>query len=200
MKTVKQFVIRNKFAFGAAVLIFLIGTVAGSVFSCRLSASETDELREYIKPYLSENIVSSVEPGKIFSADAANHLRFVLAAAACAFSVYLLPVFALLLAAKGYQFGFAMGFISANFGSRGIALAVTSTLVSYLLAIPLYFLIFVVLFNHVLLIKNTEYMNRADRRREYLSYFIFIIIAYSLLCLTGVIGAFVTPLAVGVMN
>lgn len=200
MQAIKLFIYKNKTAFIVAAVLFFAGSVFGSVSSCRLEPSQADELKGYISPYLESGAASSVEPGDIFAADCANHLRFVAQALLCGLSIYLVPLFAFVLAAKGYQMGFAMGFVCANFGRKGIYLALSSTLMSYLFAIPLYFCIFVHLIKFCANMKNNAHISIRERRREYFSYFLIMIVACSLLCALSGLGAVLTPLIVDFMN
>lgn len=200
MKLLKEFITKNKTAFIAAAVIFFAGSVAGAVSSCRISPSEADELKEYLRPYLNFTTASGVRPGAIFSADIVNHMKFLTAALVCSVSVYLVPVFAFVLGLKGYQLGFATGFVSANFGMGGTALAVSSTLVSYCFAIPLYWLIFVLLLRFSAQRGTRAHMGTKERKREYPAYFMQLFVVFSLLCLSAGLGALITPCIVDFMN
>ncbi|MBQ8526459.1 MAG: hypothetical protein IJ460_07075 [Clostridia bacterium] len=201
MRIIKLFIGKNKTAFIAAAVIFFAGSVMGAVSSCKMSPSDADELKGYISPYLDTDAASAVKPGAIFAADTANHLKFASAALLCALSIYLVPVFAFVLGLKGYQLGFATGFISANFGIRGTVLALSSTLISYWFAVPLYLLMFVHLLKFSAeMKKRAASMSVRERRGEYMSYFIPVFIACSLLCASAGVGAVLTPLIVDFMN
>ena len=201
MKIIKSFIGKNKTAFIMAAAIFFSGSVLGALSSCRMDPAAADELKAYISPYFDVDVVSAVDSGALFSADVINHLRIAVSAVLCSMNFYLVPLFAFLLGAKGYQLGFAMGFVSGNFGTRGTSLAVSSTLISYLTAVPIYFLIFVQLLKFAANMKNNSaHMSNRERRREYFSYFIFVLVMCSLLCVSAGVGALVTPLLVDIMN
>lgn len=201
MKLIKLFVDRNKTAFIAAVIIFLAGSVVGAVSSCRIDPSEADMLKEYISPYLDSDAVSYVNRTAIFSADTANHIKFASAAVLCSLSTFFVPVFAFVLGLKGYQLGFAMGFVSAHFGAEGIALAIVTCVVTYWLAIPVYLIMFVRFMRFSAEMKNNlPHMTVRERRREYIVYFVSVLIGCSLLCASAGIGAVLTPFFAGFMN
>ena len=201
MKIIKLFIGKNKTAFIMATVIFFSGSVFGALSSCRMEPSASDELKAYISPYFDVDVVSAVDSGALFAADVIKHLRIAVSALISSLSFYFVPLFAFLLGLKGYQLGFAMGFVSGNFGTRGTALAVSSTLISYLTAIPIYFLIFVQLLKFAANMKNNSaHMSNRERRREYFSYFIFVLVICSLLCVSAGVGAWLTPLFVDIMN
>lgn len=201
MKLIKLFVNRNKTAFIAAVIIFLAGSVVGAVSSCRIDPSEADVLKAYISPYLDLDAISCIDRTAIFSADTANHLKFASAAIVCSLSAFFTPVFAFVLGLKGYQLGFAVGFVSAHFGAEGVALAVATTVVTYWLAVPVYLTMFVQLVRFSDEMKdNLPHKAVRERRREYIFYFVSVLIGCSLLCVSAGIGALLIPLFAGIMN
>ena len=201
MKTIRLFVTKNKTAFIIAVVIFVAGSVLGAVSSCRLEPSEADELKEYISPYLDIDIASMLDRGTVFAADCINHIRFILMAILCSVSIYLVPVFAFVLALKGYQLGFAAGFVSSYFGAGGTALALSSTFVFYLFALPVYFCVFVCLLRFGANIKlNLAHMSVRERTREYFYFILVMLVACSLLCVSAWVGALITPLVADFMN
>ena len=200
MKLIKFFVVKNKTSFMAAVIIFVAGSALGAVSSCRLQPSDADVLKEYISPYLSGSSVSAVSRMAIFSADIANHFKFAFWAVFCSLSRFLVPVFAFCLGLKGYQLGFALGFVSGHFGAGGIVLAVLTTIVTYWLSVPVYLFMFVRFMGFSTDLKNHPRMTSGERTREYIAYFITVVVSCFLLCLSAGVGAVVTPFLAGFMN
>lgn len=201
MKTLKLFVAKNRAAFITAAVIFFAGSLYGAVCSCNVSSDVADSLKTHISPYLEPGKAMSTDPWKIFSADALNHIKYVLAALICASGVYFVPVFCFILATKGYQLGFSAGFISANFGIPGTVLALSSTLFSYILSVPLYFFVFVLLIRFsIKRSRNPASLSGREHTREYFSYILSLFIVLSLLCLTSGAGAVLTPLLAEFLN
>lgn len=201
MKTLKLFIAKNKAAFVAAAVIFFAGSLYGAICSCNMSADAADALKKHISVFLEPGTAASTDPWKIFSADALNHIKYILAALICASGTYLIPVFCFVLATKGYQLGFSAGFISAYFGTSGTVLALSSTLFSYVFSVPLYFFIFVLLIRFLSKRKrNPASISGRERTREYFAYILSLFIVFSLLCLTSGAGAFLTPLIAEFLN
>lgn len=201
MKLIRQFVDNNKTAIIMAAIIFLAGSVAGAISSCRIDPSEADELKGYISPYLNSDALTGVNRTAVFSADTVNHLKFTIAAILCSLNTFFVPVFAFVLGLKGYQLGFATGFISAYFGTKGIALAVLTTVITYWLAVPVYLIMFVRLVGFASHMKsNLPHMTYRECIREYMLYLISLFIGYSLLCVSAGLGAILTPFFAGFMN
>lgn len=201
MNIAKEFVIKNKTAFAAAVAVYFAGLIIGSVFACRLDAQKADELRAYIVPYLSADTAAALSHADIFAASALSHLRFVAVALICSASIFLLPLFIFAFGLNGYRIGFAISFIADNFGAGGIALALTSALVSCLLAMPMYFLIFVTEINYSVKRKlQTANGDGKNTRRDFPAFAFLLLLIYFLLCISSAVEAWVTPGLIGIMN
>ncbi len=198
MKTAKEFLKNNMTVFLIALIIFVLSISIGAVVSLRLSADDAGELKEYIVPYLEDNIISKISFSDIFKTSAQNHLKFIITAAVGAVSLYTLPLFLFAFALKGYQLGFTIGFISDNFGPKGIALALSSVIVFYLLSVPMYFLVFMVETNYVL--KKSKLYNGSKGKNSIFPYFIFLLIIYFFLCVSGLVESVLTPLIISFIN
>ena len=199
MKKAKDFIKNNRTALIGAVIIFLASISLGAFFSCKISPSQVHELKEYIIPYLQKDVVSKISFINIFKTSALNHLKFIIVAIIGAVSIYALPLFIFAFAIRGYQLGFTIGFISHNFGARGILLSLSSVILFYALALPAYFFVFVTETNYVL--KQTKWWrNSKDKRSSLLSYFSFLLLIYFYLCVSALAEAVLTPLIISVIN
>lgn len=201
MNIAKEFVIKNKTAFAAAVAVYFAGLIIGSLFACRLDAQKADELRAYIVPYLDAQTVSNLGHADIFAASALAHLRFVAVALVCSVSIFLLPLFIFAFGLNGYRIGFAISFVADNFGAGGIALALSSALVSCLLAMPMYVLIFVTEINFSVKRKIRPVNGDGkNARRDFSAFAFLLLLMYFLLCISSAAEAWVTPFLIGIMN
>ncbi len=198
MKTAKEFLKNNMTAFLIALIIFVLSISMGAVISVRLGIDETEELKEYIVPYLEDDIISKISFSDIFTTSAQNHLKFIITAAVGAVSLYTLPLFLFAFALKGYQLGFTIGFISDNFGPKGIALALSSVIVFYLLSVPVYFILFMIETNYVL--KKSRICNGSKGKNNIFPYFIFLLIIYFFLCISSLAESVLTPLIISFIN
>lgn len=198
MNIAKEFVIKNKTAFIAAAAVYFGALILGSVLACRLEPQQTDELKAYIVPYLSADAATQLSHADIFVSSASAHLRFVAVALVCAASTFLLPLFIFAFGLTGYRIGFAIAFISDNFGVGGIALALSSALVSCLLAVPIYFLIFVTEINYS--VKRKLQNCTSDAKKDFFAFAVFAVLMYFLLCLASAAEAWITPFIIGIMN
>lgn len=200
MNIAKEFVIKNKTAFAAAAAVYFAGLIMGSVFACRLDAQKADELRAYIVPYLAADTASNLSHSDIFAASALAHLRFVAVALICSVSIFLLPLFIFAFGLNGYRMGFAISFVADNFGTGGIALALSSALVSCLLAMPMYVLIFVTEINSAKRKIQPVNGDGKNERRDFLAFAFVLLLMYFLLCISSAAEAWVTPFLIGIMN
>ncbi len=198
MKTAKEFLKNNMTVFLIALIIFVLSITLGAIVSLRLSADDIQELKEYIVPYLEDDIISKISFSDIFKTSAQNHLKFIITAAVGAVSLYTLPLFIFAFAIKGYQLGFTIGFISDNFGPKGIALALSSVIVFYLLSVPIYFLTFMIETTYVL--KKSKLYNGSKGKNSIFPYFIFLLIIYFFLCVFGLVESVLTPLIISFIN
>lgn len=198
MKTAKEFFKNNMTVFLIALVIFVLSISAGTVVSLRLGPDDTGELKEYIVPYLENDIISKISFADIFKTSAQNHLKFIITAAVGAVNLYTLPLFLFAFVLKGYQLGFTIGFISDNFGPKGIAVALSSVIVFYLLSMPVYFLLFTIETNYVL--KKSKLYNGSKGKNNIFPYFIFLLIIYFFLCVFSLVESVLTPLIISFIN
>lgn len=200
MNAIRKHIVDNKAEFLLSFFIFLIATIIGAVNSDKISTEQAQMLRDYVEPLLMPESAGNINSGSIFVADVINHLKFVLIAAVSSFSLKLFPLLLLAFVTKGYQLGFALGFITSYFGRDGIMLGISSAILSYLFTIPIYFLILVTVFKHCRKINGIACARDGQKNKEILSCLVFLTVVYCFLCLFTLAEAFLTPLIIDFMN
>ena len=143
MGLLKEFFNNNKGMFILAVSVFAIGIVLGVAVACRLGPEETSQLVRQLSDYISGGNATKVSFKQLVVSRCADNLRYILIVLICSRSVYLIPIAAVALGIWGYRLGFAVSFVCGSFGGEGIAITLASSLLSYVLTMPLYILAFV---------------------------------------------------------
>ena len=190
MQAFGQFLNNNKGIFITALSVFAAGIVAGTAVACRMGAAQSAQLTEQLSGYISGGGADALGFSALFAARCAQNLQYMLTVLLCSRSVYLLPVAAVVLGVKGYQLGLAVCFVCGNFGARGVAVALASTLFSYILIIPLYILAFVL----AVVYSPRVRANGTYRKGETAALCAAMAVLYGILCIAAVAEGFVIPL------
>ena len=195
MQALKEFINKNIILFVVATIVFAIGIISGSIVSTNISINDRNELKEQLSVYISAEAAKKLTFSDIFVCECVNHLRFIPLMLIFSFSTLFVIPAALMLGIRGYQLGFSISFVCSNFGKNGILITLANALFSYMITIPIYIMMFVLLVNY-----------SADGKRfkgggmKFGSLFILFLIAYSILCASAVVEGMLLPIFIDFLN
>ncbi len=189
----KQYFNNNKGLFIIAVSVFAAGIIFGTFVACHMDELRKAQLVQQLSGYISDDNASKVGFGSIFANRCEDNLRYILAMMLLTRVKYLMPFAVALLSVYGYRLGYAVSFVCGSFGAEGIALTITSSLIYYLMTVPLYILSFV--------LAVTYQPNNGNSRRKGDTALLWAAMAviYGILCLGALAEGLLVPFAIGII-
>lgn len=193
MGLLKRYFNNNKGLFIIAVSVFAAGIALGIFVACRMEESRKAQLIQQLSGYISGEGISEVCFGDVFANRCEDNLRYILAMMVLTRSVCLVPFATLLPAVCGYRLGFAVSFVCGSFGREGVALTLVSSLICYMIIIPLYILIF------VLAVTYSPGIGNNRRKGDTALLCTAMAVIYGMLCIGALAEGVLVPFAVGII-
>ncbi len=189
MNLLKSFINKNFVLLCAGLAVFCVGIISGSIVAANMGAADATELKNSLSGMVSPNSVNTISFWDIVASESLNHLKPIAIMGLCAHSICLIPVSAFALGIRGYQLGFSVSFLCANFGFRGIVLTFVSSLVSYVIAMPVYIVLFVLTSRYAIVRSKNNGM-----RTNGFSLSAMLVGAYGILCVGSCIEGLLLPI------
>ena len=197
MHSLKEFINKNIVLFILAISVFALGAIIGSFVAARLNAADSNELKQQLATYISVGSAKEISFLDILICECTNHLRYIPLMLLCALSVRLVVPGALILAVRGYQLGFSVSFVCGNFGSTGILITSASAFFSYMIAIPVYFILFVLTADYAI---GQNSSRQTGTVRNFRALCILFLIAYAALCIAACLEGLLLPIFIDFLN
>ncbi len=117
--TQKNFVKNKRFSyFIGALMVLFIGI--GGVYAGLMGDTESTELQEYVKNFMSVYSIEGVDKTGVFLSSFFGNLKIISMIFISGLSIYLLPLGGIFILAKCFRIGFTVGFIFRALGARGV--------------------------------------------------------------------------------
>lgn len=129
-------------------VLFVTGVAVGIIFSQNVSAALTESLKSEIMVLIDGFEGGEIDEIKILQTSFVKNLRFFLLIFIGGLSVWLSPLICSVIVSYGFSIGFTFSYLSANFGTCGVTIAISSLLLQFLIAIPVYMILSVIAFNN----------------------------------------------------
>lgn len=193
MGFIKQYYNNNKGLFIIAVSVFVAGIIGGIVVACRMGDSVAETLAQQLDGYITADNESRVTFGSVFANRCEDNLRYILALLLFTSVRWFLPLAALLPGVWGYRLGFAVSFVCGSFGGKGVALTAVSSMICYLIIIPLYILAF------VMAVTYSPGNGKSRRKGDTVLLLVAMAVIYGILCLGALAEGLLVPFALGII-
>lgn len=170
------------------ISVFATGILLGFLFSQSISEDLSEVIRQEIGTLITGFSNGDFDKLQILQTSFIKNLRIILFIFIGGFSAFLLPLAFSSLLSYGFSIGFTISYLSIGFGGQGLAIAVVSIILAFIINIPTYISLSVVAFNNC---RNKKY--RDGNFAAYILVFVFL----SLISLISVVAdAFVIPIII----
>ncbi len=193
-RLLKRHIEENLLKYMALLFLFAVGVIGGFVFSQHISVETSEGVQSEVGTFLDGFSEGVFNRGEIAKTSFLKTLRISLLIFLGGLSVWLLPVSFAALFSYGFSLGFTIGYLSANFGGRGLGVALVSVFFAFLINIPVYVILAVVAFN-----------NSGVKRRGRISegnfglYTVIFLFLFSISVIPVLADTFLTPWLIGLI-
>lgn len=194
-KLISEFLIKNKWQLAAVFACLFAGILVGSLYGGALKDQSADAMTGYLKNFISAYNLQSVNRKDIFIFSVYNNIKTVLFLWLSGLWVYLLPLGAVQIFAKGCKLGFSTAVFVGNFGIKGIFFAVLAALPQLAVMIPFVAAYYVVNINFAFSLQKIRCgkLSRGTKNEAYIKNLLYLLAAVLIAVIAAMIDAFIMP-------
>lgn len=194
-KLISEFLIKNKWQLAAVFACLFAGILVGSLYGGALKDQSADAMTGYLKNFISAYNLQSVNRKDIFIFSVYNNIKTVLFLWLSGLWVYLLPLGAVQIFAKGCKLGFSTAVFVENFGIKGIFFAVLAALPQLAVMIPFVAAYYVVNINFAFSLQKIRCgkLSRGTKNEAYIKNLLYLLAAVLIAVIAAMIDAFIMP-------
>ncbi len=170
------------------ISVFAAGILSGFFFSQNISDSLSQVIRQEIGTLINEFSNGYFDKFQILQTSFIKNLRIFLFIFIGGFSAFLLPLTFSALLSYGFSIGFTISYLAVGFGGQGLAIAVVSVMLGFVINIPAYISLSVVAFNNC---RNKKY-----REGNFAAYILVFAILFLISLISVVADAFIIPIII----
>lgn len=168
------------------LILLVVGIVGGMIFSGNVPPDLATSLKSEVAVLMEGIEDGNINEYEIMKSSFLKNLRFFLLIFTGGLSVWLTPLICSVIISYGFSLGFTLSYLSSNFGSYGVIVALSSVLISFLITVPVYMILSVVAFNN-------SFGGISRRKRGFGIYFLIFGLLFVFSFVAVIIDSFVVP-------
>ncbi len=196
MNTAKRLFSQNRGLYYLALFAWIAACVCGTICASRLSGDGFDDVSAYVADTL-----GTTSAWKSIRLGLGENLKFLICLLAASSAMVLMPLTVGLIVFKGFAAGFTAAVIIRIYSARGIALSIATVVLPYAISLPLLFMMFVAALRFPMQGKAERIPpTRAEKRRQWAAYALMQTALTALICAIGVAEAFLSQIALKIIQ
>lgn len=190
----KNYFVVNKKLFLFLSILFVIGLIAGSVFSLTINETDSSLVTNYLKNYLNSITNNEINLLDSFISTISSDILLIVAVWLLGFSVIGIPIILILFFYKSFVFGFTIGSILINYKVKGILLSIIYMIPHHIIKILLLMILVIYAYSISIKILNAILKKKEiSFSRVTTTYLILLGIILSISLFLSLYSSFVVP-------